>query len=96
MTVLNQRQNASGIRTHQEAQEWERAGGVRHRLLTAEDVAERLNIPKTTVYEGAKRGGIGGLVRVGRLLRFHPDKFEAWLEAGGQALPGGWRQEEAA
>lgn len=94
MTVLNQTQNASDARTYREAQEWERQGGLRRPLLTADDVSKRLNVAKPTVYEGAQQNRIGGVVRIGRLLRFDPAKFEAWLEAGGQALPGGWRQGE--
>jgi excisionase family DNA binding protein len=107
---LNQRQKTSGIRTHQEAEGWERQGGVRRglvsveaersadtrrKLLTAEAVAERCDLPLSTLYEMVRQDRIGGVVRLGRLIRFHPDQFEAWLEAGGQALPGGWRQEEA-
>jgi excisionase family DNA binding protein len=65
------------------------------KLLTAEAVAERLDVPKSTVYEAARQNRIGGVVRLGRVLRFDPEKFEAWLESGGQALPGGWRQESA-
>lgn len=65
------------------------------KLLTTEAVAERLAVPKSTVYEAARQNRIGGVVRLGRVLRFDPGKFEAWLESGGQALPGGWRQEAA-
>lgn len=32
-------------------------------------------------------------VRLGRQVRFDPDRVQSWLDAGGQALPGGWRQE---
>ena len=64
-------------------------------LLTAEAVAKRLNVPKSSVYEAARQNRIGGVVRVGRVLRFDPEKFSQWLESGGQALPGGWRHEES-
>lgn len=64
-------------------------------LLTADAVAECLNVPKSTIYEAARQGRIGGLVRLGRVLRFDPEKFEQWLCTGGQALSGGWRHEEA-
>jgi excisionase family DNA binding protein len=74
----------------------ETAPGRTRKLLTAEAVAERLDVPKSTVYEAARQNRIGGVVRLGRVLRFDPEKFEHWLESGGQALPGGWRQEEAA
>ena len=68
----------------------------RHRgvkLLTAQVVAERCDLPISTVYEMARQNRIGGIIRLGRKLRFDPVKFEAWLDAGGQTLPGGWRQE---
>lgn len=65
------------------------------KLLTVDAIAERLDVPKSTIYEAARQNRIGGVVRLGRVLRFDPGKFEAWLESGGQALPGGWRQEEA-
>ena len=65
------------------------------KLLTAAAVAERLDVPKSTVYEAARQNRIGGLVRLGRVVRFDADRFEAWLESGGEALPGGWRQEVA-
>jgi len=32
-------------------------------------------------------------VRVGRKLYVHPPDAEAWIAAGGAALPGGWRRE---
>ncbi len=63
------------------------------KLLKPDAVAHRLDVPLSTVYEAARQDRIGGLVRFGRKVRFDPDKFEAWLEAGGEALPGGWRQE---
>ena len=73
----------------------ETEGPAKRKLITVEAVAERLDVPKSTVYEAARQGRIGGVVRLGRVLRFDPDKFEVWLESGGQALPGGWRQEAA-
>lgn len=73
----------------------EAAPGRARKLLTAEAVAERLDVPKSTIYEAARQNRIDGVVRLGRVLRFDPMKLEAWLESGGQALPGGWRQEAA-
>lgn len=35
----------------------------------------------------------GVVVRVGRRMLFNVDKFREWVEAGGTALPGGWRHE---
>lgn len=60
------------------------------RLLTANDVANRLNISEARAYELA-RHGIIPCVRLGRQVRFDPIKLEDWIESGGQSLPGGWR-----
>lgn len=65
------------------------------KLMTAEAIATRCDMPLSTIYEMARQNRIGGVVRLGRVLRFDPGKFEAWLESGGEALPGGWRQEAA-
>ena len=83
---------AAKAQEHHETQEVNRRYGVR-KFITADAVAERLDVPKSTVYEAARQQRIGGVVRLGRKLRFDPVKFETWLEAGGEALPGGWRQE---
>ena len=79
------------IQTRHTETEAHRRYGVK--LLTAKVVAERCDVPVSTVYEMARQNRIGGIVRLGRNLRFDPVKFEAWLDAGGQTLPGGWRQE---
>ena len=63
------------------------------KLLTAEAVAERLDLPLSTVYEHARSNRIGGAIRIGRRLRFDPEKLEAWLDSGGQALENGWKHE---
>lgn len=85
---------AAQAKAHRDTQEAHRQYGVR-KLLTAADVANRLDVPKSTVYEAVRQNRIGGIVRLGRIVRFDPEKLEAWIEAGGQALPGGWRQEAA-
>ena len=64
-------------------------------MLTAEEVAKRCNLPIVTVYDMVRQSRIGGVVRLGRLLRFDAERLEAWLAAGGESLPGGWRQEAA-
>lgn len=83
---------AAQAKEHHETQEAHRRFGVR-KLLTVDDVADHLGVPKSTVYEAVRQNRIGGIVRIGRMVRFDPDKLEAWIEAGGQALPGGWKQE---
>lgn len=66
------------------------------KLAQPKAVADRLGVPVSTLYEMARQNRVAGVVRVGRLVRFDMDKLEAWIDSGGQALPGGWRQEEAA
>lgn len=64
------------------------------RLETAEWLEKNRNIKKARAYELA-RLGILPSVRLGRQVRFIPEQVDQWLEAGGQALPGGWRLEPA-
>lgn len=54
-------------------------------LLTAEQVAALLQVPKKTVYDWAAAGRLPGVVRLGRLLRFNEAAVAAWLAAGGTA-----------
>lgn len=65
------------------------------RLGTAKAVADRLDVDTSTVYDLARKQILPGTVRVGRSVRFDLDALEAWIAAGGEALPGGWRQEAA-
>jgi excisionase family DNA binding protein len=48
------------------------------RLLTAEDVAELLRLPVSTIYDLARTGRLPHL-RIGRALRFSRDDLEAHL-----------------
>lgn len=68
-------------------------GLQQQRLLTVAEVSRRLSMPQSTVYEMARQRRIGGVVRLGRLIRFDPRGLEEWIEQGGQALAGGWRQD---
>lgn len=47
------------------------------------------------VYELVASGRLPGVVRLGRQIRFDPDKLDAFVAAGGQGLEGGWRRESA-
>jgi excisionase family DNA binding protein len=50
------------------------------RLLTADDVAEVLGVPRTFVYALARRGDIP-TVRVGeRYVRFRTQALQEWIE----------------
>jgi excisionase family DNA binding protein len=48
------------------------------RLLTAEQVAERLGVPKTWVYEASRQGRIP-TVTLGRYRRYRVEAIEDWL-----------------
>lgn len=49
-------------------------------LLTAEQVAERWQVPKSHVWRLARRGEVPAL-RLGRYVRFRPAAIEAWERA---------------
>jgi excisionase family DNA binding protein len=49
-----------------------------HRLLTAEEVAELLRLPVSTIYDLACTGRLPHL-RIGRVLRFSQSDLEAHL-----------------
>ena len=53
-------------------------------ILTAAEVAELLRVNRKTLYEAVQRDQIPGVVRVGRILRFHRDAVLAWIRASGQ------------
>ena len=61
--------------------------------MKAEEVAAEMNIPISTVYQGARERRIGGAYYSGRLLRFDRKEFHAWKAAGGTKLAGGWKHE---
>ena len=61
-------------------------------MLTADQVAEILAVSKARVYELARQG-ILPQVRLGREIRFNPERLAEWIKGGGQALPGVWRRE---
>ncbi len=64
-------------------------------LLTAKDVAQVLRKTEKSVLQAVADGlfPAGVVIRVGRLVRFHPENLTAWLENGGAQWPGGWRKE---
>lgn len=49
-------------------------------LLTAEQVAEMLQVPKSWVYEAARDRRIPH-VKLGRCVRFEHEALDAWLES---------------
>lgn len=62
------------------------------KLVSVHAVAEMLGVSQQRVYDLARQN-ILPHVRLGRVIRFDLEAVEAWINAGGQALPGGWRQE---
>jgi excisionase family DNA binding protein len=51
-------------------------------VMTVEDVAGYLRIPKSSIYKLARAGQIPGL-KVGRHWRFHRETIENWLAGTG-------------
>jgi excisionase family DNA binding protein len=56
------------------------------RLLTAEDIASELQVPKSWVYRAARDGRLPS-VPCGRYVRFHPDDLAAWIDGQRATLP---------
>lgn len=56
------------------------------KLLTAAEVAERLNLRKGRVYELARMGILPKVCTGPRQLRFAEDQINAWIANGGQVL----------
>ena len=50
------------------------------RLWTAQDVAEYLGVPLTTLYQWRYLGTGPAAYRVGRHLRYEPTAVQAWLQ----------------
>lgn len=57
-----------------------RSGSKMTRLLNAEQVAERLQVPRSWVYAEARAGRIPH-VKIGRYRRFREDAIENWVQA---------------
>lgn len=54
-------------------------------LMTADEVAAKTEVKRSTIYALARRGGIPGVVYVGRLLRFRRKAITLWLESDDRA-----------
>ncbi|MDP9427397.1 MAG: helix-turn-helix domain-containing protein [Actinomycetota bacterium] len=50
------------------------------RLLPAQEVADFLGIPLTTLYQWRTKGTAPRAIRVGRHLRFDPQDVNAWCD----------------
>ena len=53
------------------------------KLLKAEEVAQRLDVPKSWVYHAA-RTGVLPFVDLGRYVRFRPADVQEFIDGGGQ------------
>ena len=60
-----------------------RSRTVLERLLSADEVAEFLGIPVSTLYQWRHRGCGPDAYRVGRHLRYDPAIVQSWLEEHG-------------
>ena len=56
-------------------------------VLTLNEVAEYLRIPRSTTYKLAQEGKIPG-IKVGRHWRFHREVVDEWLRRGGLSKEG--------
>lgn len=65
------------------------------KLVSADEVAAVLGVTTARVYEMARQGVLPS-VRLGRQIRFDPDRIKAWIDSGGQALSDGWRHDKEA
>lgn len=63
------------------------------KLLTLQEVAEILRITYWRCADLARQGVLPGVVKLGRQYRIDPRKLEEFIQAGGRALPGGWRRQ---
>ncbi len=54
-------------------------------LLTVKEVCELIPLPKTTIYDMARRGDIPGVVYLGRRVFFNKHKLYEFLDSGGTA-----------
>jgi excisionase family DNA binding protein len=54
------------------------------RLLTAAELASVLGVPRWRLYE-LTRAGLLPHIRLGRAVRYDPERVNAWLHDGGTA-----------
>ena len=55
------------------------------RLLSAQEVADFLGVPLTTLYQWRTKGTAPRALKVGRHIRFRPEDVEAWCEHNADA-----------
>lgn len=67
--------------TARNAQSTEAAAPTCDRLWTVDDVSAFLGVPVGTLYQWRSRGEGPPCVRLGKHLRFDPDRVRAWFGA---------------
>lgn len=60
---------------------------VRDRLLSAQEVADFLGVPLTTLYQWRTKGTAPRAVKVGRHLRFRQVDLDAWCNRNADEPP---------
>ena len=61
-------------------------------ILTAPQVATRLNVSVARVYDLSRRKLLP-CFKLGRQYRFLEEALDEFIRSGGQPLPGGWKKE---
>jgi len=51
------------------------------RLLTADELAAYLSLPKGTIYAWVSMRKIPGVVKLGRVLRFEKEAVDRWIDS---------------
>lgn len=53
------------------------------KFLSVSEVAAKLNLPASSIYDHVKEKRYPGIVRIGRRILIDETKLDAWLDAGG-------------
>ena len=64
-------------------------------LLTIEEVADILRVPKQRAYQMARQE-LFPVVHMGRQIRVEESALRSWIANGGRKLSGGWRRKAEA
>jgi excisionase family DNA binding protein len=58
---------------------------MNRKLLTIDDLADYLGIPKNTLYQWRTKGYGPTGVRVGKYVRYRPEDVDTWIDQQGAA-----------
>lgn len=56
-----------------------------NKLLTIDDLAEYLSIPKGTLYQWRSKGKGPAGIKMGKYVRYRPEDVDTWIEQQGAA-----------